>query len=324
MMSLETEHLMSAREHCGECGSRRLIWDSKRGEVICSECGLVVEDGMLDRGPEWRSFQGDDSWKRIRGGPPLRFGLGDRGLSTQISVWDRDSSGNTLDSRAASRFHRLRKWDRRKKRRVDRRITYGLTDLSRISAQLQIPRGVKEAACLIFRRLVEKGFTRGKNTERVTASVIYIACRQAGVPRILAEVTKFTKARKKQIARTYKDIVKELGIHLPPISPVELIPRFASRINLPGWVAERAIHLIEEEMKLGPFSATTPGGTAAAALYISSIKNGFRYSQREISRAAHTTEVTLRKRVRDILEHLDIELGSPAGHSTASPKGAYS
>jgi transcription initiation factor TFIIB len=305
-MTLDYENT-SGSEVCKECGSNRFKWDNARGEVICLECGLVIEEGILDRGPEWRSFQGDDRWKNVRGGPPIKYGLSDKGLSTHISRWDRDSLGRDLDSRTVSRFRRLRKWDLRKKQRIERRMTHGLADLARISAQLQIPKSVKESACLTFRQLVGRGFTQGKNTENVTASVIYLACRQAGIPRLFEEIAQLTRAKKKQIVRTYKEITRELGIHLPPMNPIELVPRFASRISLPNWVAARAIRLLEKEMRLGPSTATNPCGTAAAALYITSKINGFKHSQKEVSQAAHTTQVTLRKRIRDISEHLDID-----------------
>ncbi|PSP27675.1 transcription initiation factor IIB 3, partial [Halobacteriales archaeon QH_2_65_14] len=39
---------------CSECGSENLIKSSDRGELICDDCGLVVEEGNIDPGPEWR------------------------------------------------------------------------------------------------------------------------------------------------------------------------------------------------------------------------------------------------------------------------------
>ena len=36
-----------------------MIYDPNRGEVICSQCGLVITDGLVDRGPEWRAFDSD-------------------------------------------------------------------------------------------------------------------------------------------------------------------------------------------------------------------------------------------------------------------------
>ncbi len=36
-----------------------IITDPKSGEIICSRCGMVVSDKMLERKPEWRIFAMD-------------------------------------------------------------------------------------------------------------------------------------------------------------------------------------------------------------------------------------------------------------------------
>jgi len=41
---------------CPECDSSGLVVDRDRGEVVCSECGLVIEDMMPDQRSEWREF----------------------------------------------------------------------------------------------------------------------------------------------------------------------------------------------------------------------------------------------------------------------------
>ena len=35
---------------CPECGSRSLTRDETRGEVVCDDCGLVLEDNVIDQG----------------------------------------------------------------------------------------------------------------------------------------------------------------------------------------------------------------------------------------------------------------------------------
>ena len=39
---------------CLDCGSRNLTRDETRGEVVCDDCGLVLEDNVIDQGAEWR------------------------------------------------------------------------------------------------------------------------------------------------------------------------------------------------------------------------------------------------------------------------------
>ena len=41
---------------CPECKSTRIVQDYERGELVCRDCGLVIDDSYIDHGPEWRAF----------------------------------------------------------------------------------------------------------------------------------------------------------------------------------------------------------------------------------------------------------------------------
>lgn len=76
---------MSNRVCCYAHPDAPLIEDYRAGDMICSECGLVVGDRVIDVGSEWRTFSNEKSGvdpSRV-GGPenPLLSG-GD--LSTMI------------------------------------------------------------------------------------------------------------------------------------------------------------------------------------------------------------------------------------------------
>jgi len=46
--------------------------DTEHGETVCSECGLVVEQDSVDRGPEWRAFDSSERDSKSRVGPRRR------------------------------------------------------------------------------------------------------------------------------------------------------------------------------------------------------------------------------------------------------------
>src|SRR3989344_4397350 len=54
---------------CPECGSINLSINREKGEVICKDCGLVIEEKMVDFGQEWREFESEQSGRRRTGGP---------------------------------------------------------------------------------------------------------------------------------------------------------------------------------------------------------------------------------------------------------------
>jgi len=71
---------------CPECGSINLFLNKEKGEVICKDCGLVVEDKMIDFTPEWREFDSDSGGgeSRRRTGAPMTYTQYDQGLGTEI------------------------------------------------------------------------------------------------------------------------------------------------------------------------------------------------------------------------------------------------
>merc|ERR1712142_99874 len=62
-----------------------LVEDHRAGDMICSECGLVVGDRVIDVGSEWRTFSNDKGGEdRSRVGGPENSLLGSSDLSTII------------------------------------------------------------------------------------------------------------------------------------------------------------------------------------------------------------------------------------------------
>src|SRR5256885_3704150 len=40
---------------CPECRGDHLVRDYSRAEIVCEDCGLVLDDMIIDEGPEWRA-----------------------------------------------------------------------------------------------------------------------------------------------------------------------------------------------------------------------------------------------------------------------------
>ena len=60
---------------CPECGSINLILNRERGEVICRDCGLVIEEKMVDFSQEWREFDSEQADKMRRTGAPSTWSV---------------------------------------------------------------------------------------------------------------------------------------------------------------------------------------------------------------------------------------------------------
>ena len=297
-------------ESCPECSSRSLTKDYERAEIVCNDCGLVIDEKIMDMGPEWRAFDYEQRLKRSRVGAPMTYTIHDKGLSTVIDWRNKDSYGKDIAPRKRAQIYRLRKWQQRIRvsNATERNLAFALTELDRVASRLGLPRNVRETAAMVYRRAVEKGLIRGRSIEGVAAASLYAACRQCQVPRTLDEIADSAKLNRKEIGRTYRFVSRELGINLKPTTPVDYVPRFGSELNLSGEVQSKAIEILKKAMAQELTSGRGPTGVSAAAIYIASVLLGERRTQREVADVAGVTEVTIRNRYKELAERLDIEI----------------
>jgi transcription initiation factor TFIIB len=288
-----------------ECGSPRRYSDPGRGEIVCGSCGLVLEEGMLETGPEWRAFDAESINRRQRTGAPSTLRFHDKGLSTVIDPRDYDAAGSPLKPQMARNMDRLRKWDARSRtsESKDRNLAIALFEMDRMGGQLGVPKNVIESAALLYRKALEKDIPKSRSIVLTVAACIYLAARQFGLPRTLEELAKVAGAnRRKEVGGVVRILQRELGIRVPPSTPLDYVRTLASRLNLPGEVQERAAGMLREAIAAGVTSGKNPIGVAGAAIYLSSVEAGMKVNQSEVAQASSTTPVTIRNNCRDLEE----------------------
>lgn len=295
---------------CSNCSSSHLTRDYERGELVCDECGLVLEEAMIDQGPEWRAFDSEQGEKRTRTGAPSTLTIHDKGLSTEIGWKNKDPYGKSIPTRNRAQLYRLRKWQRRIRvsNATERNLAFALAELDRIASSMALPRNVRETAAMIYRRAVAKNLIRGRSIEGVVAAALYGSCRQCNVPRTLDEIAGKSRIGRKEIGRTYRFMTRELKLKLLPTRPQDYIPRFCSELKLKGEVQSRSNEILKEATERELTSGRGPTGVAAAAIYIASVQVGERRTQREVAEVAGVTEVTIRNRYKELTEKLNLRV----------------
>jgi len=288
---------------CPECGSINLFWNKEKGEVMCKDCGLIIEEKMVDFGQEWREFEDDHSSRR-RSGAPMTYTQYDQGLGTEIG---QKSDIYKLGSKSKNKFLRLRKWQYRISTAIERNLKLALAELKRVSSFLKLPKPVEEEAARIYTLAVQRGLVRGRSMESVVAGSLYAACRRHDVPRTLDELSEASGIEKKEIGRTYRFITRELSISIMPSNPTDYIARFASSLRLSAETQSKAVEILEIAQKQELTSGRGPTGIAAAALYVSALMHGEKRTQREVADVAGVTEVTIRNRYKELLEKLQLD-----------------
>ena len=281
--------------------------DETHADLVCESCGLVAETGIIDQGPEWRSF--DDDAGRSRVGAPLTPILADRGLSTEVAKFDRDLHGRRLTEGQRALARRVRLWHQRAKSGKERSLAVGLAEVTRIAGALDLPMRVKERAAHLYRQAHSHDLIRGRSIDAIGAGVVLAACRSTGHLRTLKDLEKVARCTRREIGRAFALLGRELHLETVPESPVDHLPKLMSDLGLPHEV-EREARALLQDPRAEPLctSGKTAAGLAAAATYVASRRLGVPCTQSALSQAAKITEVTLRTRYKELVQRLEIRL----------------
>ncbi|QFU83510.1 transcription initiation factor IIB [Natronorubrum aibiense] len=292
----------TATTTCPECDGRLIVADD---QTHCGDCGLVIDENRIDRGPEWRAFDAAEKDEKSRVGAPTTNMLHDRGLSTTIDWRNKDGYGSTLSARKRRQFQRLRTWDERFRMRdaSDRNLKHALGEIDRMASALGIPDAACETASVIYRRALEEDLLPGRSIEGMATAALNAAVRQAGVPRSIDELATVSRIDYLEAARAYRYLVRELELPMAPPDPLEYLPRYASTLEIPSETERRAHELLEGAMESGLHSGKHPVGLAAAAIYAAGRLTGVDLTQDDVSDAADVSKVTIRNRYQELLEH---------------------
>jgi transcription initiation factor TFIIB len=287
------------------------ITDPAVGEVICIDCGMVISDRPLESFSEWQKFTYNDLISTGGGGRglPMSLTIHDQGLSTWIGRENKDFTGERIcDSSMLSILHRMRTWDHRTQTRnskdTSRKIAFG--QLERLGQKLALPDSVVEKAAYIYRKVQQKEITVGRTATGALAACVYIACREAAIPRTSNEVAEVSNIRRKEMWNAYRAIVSELDLKIPLIDPVKCLVKLANKIGVNEKVKRYGISYMRQAIACNISAGRDPMGLAATILYISCQNYGesLDKSQKYFAETAGVSDVTVRNRHQELISEI--------------------
>ena len=285
-----------------------MVIDSSGGELFCNNCGLVLREKIVETGPEWRSFSNEEKDERSRTGLPTSIAMHDMGLATVIGGVNKDASGKSLSGSMKSTVERLRTWDRRSQvhESADRNLRQAFNELRRFSDKLTVSEAVTEKAAYIYRKALERNLVRGRSITSIIAASLYAACRDGEIPRTLKDVAAVSNVKKKDLARSYRLLLKEMDIKMPVAEPAKCVSRIASKAGMSEKTQRRAREILIKAEAMRISAGKDPMGFAASALYVACTLEGEDKTQKDVAEAAGVTEVTIRNRYKGLRSALGI------------------
>ena len=291
-------------EASSPCPPDRVVYDPERGVKVCIDTGEVIESQVIGDEAEWRAYTPEEKTKRTRVGSPISFSKPNLGVDVYVGTRETGRRIKGLSRRIESvRVQRGFRMGRAVSS-FEKNINQALKLIDEVVARLELSFAVKEEAARLYREAADKGLTRGRSIQSMVAATVYAACRRLKVPVTLDEIASVFDMKdapaKREIARNYRLLVRDLGLKIPVIEPERFVYRIASALNLPDNVVVEAINIVREVKKRGLTAGKDPSGLAAAAVYLAALKHGYRKTQKEVAQVAGVTEVTVRNRYKEI------------------------
>jgi len=294
---------LAVRLICPECKdpNPNIVEEFASGDLVCGTCGLVLGDRIVDTRSEWRTFandEGDDPSRVGAASDPLMEGM--EQLDTMISFRDGGSGIAKELQRAASRSQNSRS---------ERNLLTAFRDIASWCDQFSLPKTISDIAKQLYKRTDEEKLLRGKPLDAVIAACIFIACRQAHVPRTFREICNLTKVSKKVLGQCYKNL--EQAFNLTPgasgnkthgpngpgattTNAEDLLIRYCNHLALPPNVQPICKDIIQTARERGVAAGRSPVSIAGGAIYFTTHLLGKPKNAREISAVAGVSEGTIK------------------------------
>ncbi|ADI32303.1 transcription initiation factor IIB [Staphylothermus hellenicus] len=283
---------------CPYCGSRSVIFDYETNEYVCTRCGAVIEDHLIDHGFEHRYV---DNFENTRTSGSYTFRVHDSGIgSTEF---------NTRHTGKWLNMSRLQKKIRVEKR--NRIVEKALRHLNNYVRILNPPKYVSETAGMILQKAVNGKNYKNKTLKLLAIASLYIAYKVHGIP-------KSAKMFSKELGITLKDLwhaekkihdnVKDINKMIKKDEPENYVPYIVNKLSLSERVQYLANYLIQLSKKAGLNNGKSSVGLATAAVYIASILLNEKRTQIEVAKTVNVTDVTIRNRYSDIVRSFDITI----------------
>ena len=254
---------------CPECSSEKLSYETQ-GEIACRDCGLVIEDNGIEQQP----FISEAV--KSQATHPFLTEAGTRTQEGRIfkASW-------MLSTR-------------------EKNLRSAMSKIDEIASRLNLSNIIIKEAKLIFKQSQYSNMTIGRDNISLIYASVYIACKIHGIPKTPLEITAFTEIKEKHLMKAFRLIKKELGLNTQPIDPLDLLPRFASKLELNPSTVTKATEILMQIKGTAITTGRKPETILAGAIYLACQQTGEQRTQRQIANTLGVIEVTIRKMSKEI------------------------
>ena len=273
-----------------------IIYDYENGEKICSICGTVVKDKIVDAELESAFPKHKSECNTIL---PYSLTLFDQGISTTMADSHRfksnEWSANQKDHYKMDFLNKIVSYSNEK-----RNLKIAIDMLNRLKDKIHLTSACTEEAFSYYRKALETGLIKGRSIKEMVIACVYITCKKISLPRTLSEISKIVNGNEIFAARCYRLLAREFKIVYTQSDPVIFLHKIANESKVSEKTTRKALDILLSIRKNEIFIGKDPLSIAAAILYAVCRKNKEKVSQSKIAHSANINIITLRKRLSEL------------------------
>lgn len=281
------------------CSESIVITDFETGEMICQNCGKILQENMTDARKE-RSFTQNQHIS-------TSLTMHDMGLSTIIGKTNHDFVGKPLGYEMKQSMKRMRLWDSRSQVRTssERNLRIALYEMVKLKDKLALSDAVIERAAYLYRKAAKAQLIRGRTVKSIVGACVYTACRDMETTRTIIDISNHLQEKRKLIAKAYRMLFQNLRLTVPVTDPINCIIKFANNLQIPEITKREAIKIFDTLKEKELTAGKNPNAVAATVIYMAGIKTNINLPQHEITRVSGITSVTIRNRLQDYKKYIE-------------------
>ncbi len=287
-----------------ECAHKNTTYDEKNGEIVCLDCGLVLEERCFDHEGGVNFYPEDNpTYPRV----PVEKYSGGKG--TRIRMNNRDDSGRKLDPAAALKARNLRrteKWFRPPEEKHNMTAAICINEIIRRAyPHFTLSQAIKKEMKKAMKKAVDTNI-HWKDWKCLATAVFCLVYRNNLGKNPIKELSELVGFTQKRIFQDYQklvlsDEIKSFFNAEDRENMKDFVYRYATALELPMNIKKKIFPAFKEIMQSGKFVGKDPSGVLAGLIYgICKESEGISKTQKEVAEIVHVTEVTLRNRHKEI------------------------
>lgn len=299
-----------------DCEHSETVFDERGSYEICVNCGLIIQERIIDCTPEWR--QGTCNTQQYSSDPircsiinPL---LPQSSLSTTISIRGKSSASNYL-------LMMMNKWQSMPY--VERSMFEVFSYLDEI-CRYSISKAIVYAAKIFYTRVYKKNIEllktgkkreglRGKKRKGLIAACLFYACKQNNEPRTKQEISQILDIPKTYVTKGCKiflDLMKDDSNDSVTdiMNASHFIEQYGKQLQLDETIIKYTLNFYSEMENLNIFFGNQPQSIAAGVLFavLKCMYPGI--NEQYITNKCVITKVTITNVYRQLKPHENIIL----------------